>query len=82
MKLAAPCGLYCRICSTFLGGICHGCGCEVRDCLAAKNMKSALFSNVIKKRDFKIVHHAHGDQRGCQKENGMKTHSVENTQDG
>jgi len=32
LKLAAPCGLYCRICSTFLEEICHGCGCEVGDC--------------------------------------------------
>jgi hypothetical protein len=36
LKLAAPCGLYCGVCSTSLEGVCHGCGCQANDCLAAE----------------------------------------------
>ncbi len=34
-KLAAPCGLYCGVCSDLvLDGVCHSCGCECGQCAA------------------------------------------------
>jgi len=35
-KLAAPCGLYCGVCSNYVDGMCHGCGCTANDCFAGK----------------------------------------------
>lgn len=35
-KLAAVCGLYCGICSNYVDGTCHGCGCQADDCFAGK----------------------------------------------
>ena len=50
LRLAAPCGLYCGVCSTFLEGICHGCGCQAEDCFAAeKHRVCAIHRCVLEK---------------------------------
>jgi len=39
LRLAAPCGLYCGVCSTLLENSCHGCRCSAEDCFAAEKHK-------------------------------------------
>ena len=40
-KLAAPCGLYCGVCSEFLlDRTCHGCGCDCGQCAAGPHRRA------------------------------------------
>lgn len=40
-KLAAPCGLYCGVCSDLvLDGVCHGCGCDCGQCAAGPHRRA------------------------------------------
>ena len=40
-KLAAPCGLYCGVCSDLvLDGVCHGCGCNCGQCAAGPHRRA------------------------------------------
>jgi len=51
-KLAASCGLYCGVCSTFLEGSCHGCGCEANDCFAAKKHEVCTIFKCVREKGF------------------------------
>lgn len=53
LSLAAPCGLYCGICSTLLDGLCHGCGCLKDDCFAAEKHKICQIYRCTLKRKLK-----------------------------
>lgn len=52
LNLAAPCGLYCGVCSTFLEGSCHGCGCDLNDCFAAKKHKVCAIYQCVRRKGF------------------------------
>ena len=52
LRLAAPCGLYCGVCSTFLEGICHGCGCQAEDCFAAEKHRVCVIYRCVLERGF------------------------------
>jgi hypothetical protein len=49
-KLAAPCGLYCGVCSNYVDGTCHGCGCTANDCFAGKkHVICSIYKCTLKK---------------------------------
>ena len=52
LKLPTPCGLYCGVCSTFLEGTCHGCGCDLKDCLAVKKHKVCAIYKCVREKGF------------------------------
>lgn len=52
LRLATPCGLYCGVCSTFLEGVCHGCGCQAEDCLAAKKHRVCFIYRCVLEKGF------------------------------
>lgn len=50
LKLAAPCGLYCGVCSNYVDGGCHGCGCQANDCFAGKkHLVCSIYKCTFKK---------------------------------
>lgn len=54
--LAAPCGLYCGLCDSYLEGLCHGCGCEKQDCKAEWHHKHCIIFECLKKRKLSGCH--------------------------
>ena len=50
LKIAAPCGLYCGVCSTFLERVCHGCGCGLKDCFAERKHEVCTIYQCVQKK--------------------------------
>jgi hypothetical protein len=51
-NLAAPCGLYCGVCSDFvLDGVCHGCGCDCGQCAAGPHRRACHIYRCVTERE-------------------------------
>jgi hypothetical protein len=49
--LAAPCGLYCGVCSDLvLDGVCHGCACDCGQCTAGAHCTACYIYRCLTER--------------------------------
>ena len=57
-SMAAPCGLYCGICSFYVvNKECHGCFCECGDCSASyRHKKCDLYQCCVEQRGYEGCH--------------------------
>jgi len=49
--LAVPCGLYCGVCTDYVGTVCHGCGCACGACAGAAHVEQCLIAACVHERN-------------------------------
>lgn len=62
-SLAAPCGLYCGICTDHLDGLCHFCGCNCGKCAGKWHIEHCKIGECAHSR--KLLSCAQCDELPC-----------------